>query len=117
MLIGEFKTITNKFRYYHVATFMKKFQVTIQFHIDDDFMALVPSHRTYINQLIEKGVIEQYLVTMETQRTWITLTAKNKKEVEQYLAKSPLYKYWIYEIDELFVIDGQHYRLPAFQLN
>jgi hypothetical protein len=54
---------------------------------------------------------------METQRTWITLSAKSKKEVEEYLAKSPLRKYWIYEIDELFVIDGQHYRLPAFELN
>ena len=96
---------------------MKKFQVTIQFHIDDEFMALVPAHRSYISQLIEKGVIDQYLVSMESQRTWITLSAKSKKEVEQLLVKSPLYKYWIYEIDDLFVIDGQHYRLPAFQLN
>jgi hypothetical protein len=85
--------------------------------MDDGFMALVPAHRTYINQLIDKGVIDQYLVTMETQRTWITLSAKSKKEVEEYLSKSPLRKYWIYEIDELFVIDGQHYRLPAFELN
>jgi muconolactone delta-isomerase len=96
---------------------MRKFQVTIQFHMDDDFMALVPSHRTYINHLIEKGIIDQYLVTMETQRTWITIAAKDKTEVEDYLIKSPLYKYWVYDIDELFVVDGQHYRLPALQLN
>jgi hypothetical protein len=96
---------------------MNKFQVTIQFKMDDEFMTLVPSHRTYINHLIEKGVIDQYLVTMETQRTWITISAKSKSEVEEYLIKSPLYKYWIYDIDELFVIDGQHYRLPALQLN
>ena len=96
---------------------MHKFQVTIKFKMDDEFMTLVPSHRTYINHLIEKGVIDQYLVTMETQRTWITMSAKNKKEVEQYLIKSPLYKYWVYDIDELFVIDGQHYRLPVVQLN
>jgi hypothetical protein len=47
---------------------MRKFQVTIQFQMNDDFAALVPSHRTYINRLISKGVIDHYVVTMETQR-------------------------------------------------
>jgi hypothetical protein len=96
---------------------MKKFQVTIQFEMDDDFMSLVPSHRTYINTLIEKGIIDQYVVSMESQRVWITFTAENKTEVDNYLSKSPIYRYWIYEIDNLFVYDGQHYRLPAVQPN
>lgn len=86
--------------------------------MDDDFMALVPSHRVYINSLIEKTIVDQYVVSMETQRVWITFTANNKLEVEQRLKKSPLFKYWnTVEIDELFVIDGQHYRLPALQMN
>jgi len=97
---------------------MKKFQVTIHFEMDDDFMSLIPSHRVYINSLIEKGIIDQYLVSMETQRVWITFTANDKVEVEQRLKKSPIHKYWTTtEIDELFVIDGQHYRLPALQMN
>ena len=97
---------------------MKKFQVTIHFVMDDDFMSLIPSHRVYINNLIEKAIIEQYLVSMETQRVWITFTANNKEEVEQRLKKSPIFKYWTsFEVDELFVIDGQHYRLPALQMN
>ena len=96
---------------------MGKFQVTIKFEMDDAFMTLVPSHRTYINHLIEKGVIDYYVVSMETQRTWITFSAKNKVEVKKYLIKSPLHKYWAYEIDELFVVDGNQYRLPGVQLN
>jgi hypothetical protein len=96
---------------------MKKFQVTIKFQMDDSFMGLIPAHRLYINSLIEKGVIDNYLVTMESQRTWITFTAENKVQVEKYLTQSPLYRYWTYEIEELFVIDGQHYRMPALQLN
>ncbi|HVZ55434.1 MAG TPA: hypothetical protein VG870_02140 [Chitinophagaceae bacterium] len=96
---------------------MAKYQVTIQFDMDDGFMNLVPPHRTYINYLINKGSIDQYVVSMETQRTWITMTAENKDEVEQLLRKSPLFGYWIYEIDELFVLDGQLYRLPAMQPN
>ncbi len=96
---------------------MKKFQVTIHFEMDDEFTALVPSHRVYINTLIEKGIIDHYIVSMETQRVWITFTAETKEETEDHLIKSPLYRYWSCEIDELFVVDGMHYRLPALQLN
>jgi hypothetical protein len=96
---------------------MKKYQVTIQFEMTDEFMELVPPHRTYINYLINKDVVDQYAVSMESQRVWITLNADNKEEVEKVLAKSPLAKFWTYEIDELFVLDGQHYRLPAVQPN
>ena len=96
---------------------MKKYQVTIRFEMTDNFMELVPPHRTYINYLINKDIVDQYAVSMETQRVWITMTAKGKKEVEELLKKSPLYKFWTYEIDELFVIDGNHYRLPAVQPN
>ena len=85
--------------------------------MDDEFMTFVPSHRVYVNSLIEKGIIDHYLVSMESQQSWITFTAEDKIAVEKYLSKSPLYKYWTYEIDELFVFDGQHYRLPVVQLN
>ena len=85
--------------------------------MNDDFMELVPPHRTYINYLINKEIIDQYAVNMETQRVWITLNAENKSGVEKILEKSPLFKFWNYEIDELFVLDGQHFRLPAVQPN
>ena len=96
---------------------LNKYQVTIRFEMDDDFMSFVPPHRVYINSLIEKNVIDYYSVSMETQRSWWILNAASKNEVEEYLSKSPLYKYWTVEIDELFVYDSQTYRLPALQLN
>lgn len=94
-----------------------KYQVTIHFEMDDEFMSLVPTHRVYINELIDKGTVDYYSVSMETQRCWMIVNAGNKKEVEEYLTKTPLYKYWTIEIDELFVYDSQTYRLPALQLN
>jgi len=96
---------------------MQKYQVTIKFEMSDEFMDLVPPHRTYINYLINNNSIDQYAVSMETQRVWITINAENKKEIEKILKKSPLYKFWTFEIDELFVLDGQLYRLPAVQPN
>ncbi len=96
---------------------MKKFQVSIQFAMSDEFMALIPDHRKYVNTLIEDGVIDQYVVTMESQRIWITVSAKNKREVKKQLQGSPLFKYWKFEIEELMVVDGQLHRLPAVQWN
>jgi ribosome-interacting GTPase 1 len=96
---------------------LNKYQVTIRFEMDDDFMSFVPPHRVYINSLIEKNIIDYYSVSMETQRSWWIINAANKIVVEEYLTKSPLYKYWTVEIDELFVYDSQTYRLPALQLN
>ena len=96
---------------------LNKYQVTIRFEMDEEFMSFVPPHRVYINSLIEKNVMDYYSVSMETQRCWIIVNAGNKKEVENYLAATPLYKYWTIEIDLLFVYDSQTYRLPALQLN
>ena len=96
---------------------LNKYQVTIHFDMDDNFMSVVPPHRVYINDLITKGIIDYYSVSMETQRCWITINALDKREVTEYLEQSPLFKYWSIEIDELFVYDGQTYRLPAVQLN
>jgi hypothetical protein len=96
---------------------MKKFQAIISFEMDEDFMSLVPPHRTYINYLLNKGIIDTYAVSMEVQNSWITINANTKKEVKDILDKSPLNKYWNYEIVELFIYDSQSTRLPAVQLN
>ena len=96
---------------------MKRFQAIIHFEMDDEFMTLVPPHRTYINYLINKNIIESYAVSMESQTIWITINAETKTQVEQYLIKSPLNNFWNYTIEELFVYDGQTFRLPSVQLN
>ncbi len=97
---------------------MKKFRQQYIFEMDDDFMSL-SLHRVYINSLIEKGIIDQYVVSMETQRLWITtMSGEDKADVEKRLKKSPVHKYWnTIEIDELFVIDGQHYKITCHQID
>lgn len=96
---------------------MKKFQVCIHFSMDESFMRSIPAHRDYVNRMIRDGRIDHYAVSLETLRSWITFTAETKDDVKQLLSESPLYGYWDYEIDELFVVDGHHYRLPELQYN
>lgn len=85
--------------------------------MDEEFMTLVPAHRTYINYLINKGTIDSYAVSMESQTVWITVNTSSKESVVEMLVKSPLYKYWTFEVEELFVYDSQVYRLPSLQFN
>lgn len=80
-------------------------------------MQLIPEHRDYINELIDEQVIEHYVVSMETQTTWVTINAENKREARKILSKSPFFKHWKLQVSELIVWDGQNYRLPAVQLN
>ena len=102
---------------YQLGPNLNKYQVIITFDMDEEFMTLVAPHRTYIGYLINKGILDHYTVSLESQRCWMVINADNKKQVQDYLKKSPLFKYWTYEIDELYVYDGQSYRMPAVQLN
>jgi hypothetical protein len=85
--------------------------------MDDTFMDKVPAHRDYINDLIEKNIIESYAVSMDSYRSWILFNTETKEEVMALLSKSPLFSYWKIEIDRLFVYDGVTYRLPDVVLN
>ncbi len=96
---------------------MGKYQVTIHFDLGEDFMRHVPEHRVYINKLLNTNVIEQYAVSVEAGKGWITINAESKEEVESYLQKSPLHRFWVAEIDELFVFDSQTYRFPRLVPN
>lgn len=96
---------------------MNKFQIIVHFTLDDEILSLLPSHRTYINYLMNKGIIESYAVSMETQTVWITMNADNKEEVTKYINKMPLNKFWEYSIENLILYDSTQYRLPALQLN
>jgi muconolactone delta-isomerase len=96
---------------------MYKYQVSVFFSIDEEFMNLVPKHRTIINELILKGVIDSYAISAEIGRGWITMNAKDKEGIHKHLKRSPLYKYFELEIDQLMVYDSQMYRFPKMVLN
>ena len=83
----------------------------------ETFMSRIPEHRQYVNRLISNGSIDHYVVSMESQRVWITLNAEDKNEVTRLLEGSPLHTWWEYEVEELFVFDGQQYRMPELNPN
>ena len=77
---------------------MNKYQVTVFFSVDEEFMMLVPKHRLVINELILKCVIDSYAISAEVGRGWITMNAKDKSDIHKILERSPLYPYFELEI-------------------
>ncbi|MCU0354540.1 MAG: hypothetical protein MUD08_12505 [Cytophagales bacterium] len=96
---------------------MGKYQATVRFELSEAMMRNVPAHRNYINRLINAGVIDQYAVSVEAGKGWITINADSREAVEEYLEKSPLHRFWDVEIDELFVFDSHAYRFPKLVMN
>lgn len=96
---------------------MNKYQVSIFFSVDETFMNLVPKHRSIISDLILKGVIDSYAISAEAGRGWIIMNTKDKTAIHAHLERSPLYKYFELEIDQLMIYDSQMYRFPKMVLN
>jgi hypothetical protein len=96
----------------------QKFQVTISFTMDDDFGQYLQGHRAMINELLETHVIEQYVVSLDSMTSWITINAYTDQGARDILNASPLAHYWDdMQVDTIFVYDSLAYRWPELSYN
>ena len=85
---------------------------------DEDFMALIPRHRAFINRLLSEKIIETYAISADRSRGWVTMNGANAAAVRALVEQFPLARYFQrIEIDELFIYDSISSRFPAISLN
>ena len=85
---------------------------------DEDFIALIPKHRAFINQLLNEKVVEVYAISSDRSRGWVTMNGDDAAAVQAVVEQFPLYHYLHgVEIDELFVFDSAASRFPHISLN
>ncbi|TGE16401.1 hypothetical protein [Hymenobacter elongatus] len=99
---------------------MAKFVVTLRFpdSFDAEFIALIPEHRSLINQLIESNVVEAYAISANRTRGWVTMNGSSEEVIRNTVEQFPLYPFLLQvEIDELFVFDSTASRFPRISLN
>ncbi|HET9505165.1 MAG TPA: hypothetical protein VFO93_16600 [Hymenobacter sp.] len=99
---------------------MPTFVVTLRLpeSFDEDFIALIPTHRQFINQLLAERIIESYAISADRSRGWVTLHADDAAEVRAVVEQFPLYRYFgQIEVDELFIFDSAATRFPPISLN
>ena len=85
---------------------------------DDDFIALIPRHRDFINRLLNEKIIETYAISSDRSRDWVTINGDDKAAVRAVVEQFPLYHFMHgVEIDELFIFDTLASRFPHISLN
>ena len=84
----------------------------------EDFLATIPQHRVFINQLLAEHVIETYAISASRGRGWVVMKGENEEAVRDIIAQFPLYPYLrIADVDELFIFDSAASRFPHISLN
>jgi muconolactone delta-isomerase len=99
---------------------MPTFVVTLRLpeSFDEDFIALIPKHREFINRLLAEHVIEAYAISADRSRGWVTMHGDDAAAVRAIVAQFPLYDYLRQiEVDELFIFDSAAARFPHISLN
>ena len=99
---------------------MPTFVVTLRLpnEYDEEFIALIPSHRAFINRLLSEKVVEVYAISSDRSRGWVTINAESAAAVQAVVEEFPLYPYLHgVEIDELFIFDSAYSRFPHISLN
>ncbi len=86
--------------------------------LDEEFVARIPRHRAFVNQLLAEHVMETYAVSADRGRGWMTVHAENEASVRALVGRLPLFEFYVdVEIDELFIFDSSSARFPAISLN
>lgn len=84
----------------------------------EEFLAVIPQHRAFINTLLAEHIIESYAISADRSRGWIIINGDTRSTVLDIVAQFPLYSYLeVMEIDELFIFDSPASRFPHISLN
>jgi muconolactone delta-isomerase len=91
--------------------------ITLPEYLDEDFIALIPEQRNHIDLLMSKAVVTSYSLSVDRSKLWVTMNAKNGKNVEEILHSFPIADYITYEITELFFHNSSSFLFPTMSLN
>lgn len=83
----------------------------------DDFLRLIPSQRTVVNDLMFEGKITSYCVSMDRSKLWITMVGRSEEEIMELLSTFPLIAYMDCEISPLLFYNSALRSFSHISLN
>lgn len=98
---------------------MSEFMIVVKLHDahSDEFLRLIPSQRTVVNDLMFEGKISSYCLSADRTLLWITMIAKNEEEVIKQLAKFPMINFMDCEIEPLMFYNSAYQTFSHISLN
>lgn len=83
---------------------------------DDEFIALIPSQRLHIDELLALGKIRSYALSRDRSVLWVVVEAHSEFEVMEMIANMPLASYMQPFVSELMFYHTSE-KLMQFSLN
>lgn len=98
---------------------MPEFMVDINLHSphSDEFLKLIPSQRSVVNEMMFEGKITSYCVSVDRSKLWITIVAKDEEDVIEQLSKFPLINFMDCEIAPLLFYNSTYQTFSQISLN
>lgn len=98
---------------------MNNYMVTVDLpeEMDDNFMSLIPQQRAIVHDLMVKGTILGYALSLDRTKLWITIIARNAGEVRKVIKQFPIYPHIKGHISELAFHEHIAFQLPEMSLN
>ncbi|MFZ4796490.1 MAG: muconolactone Delta-isomerase family protein [Bacteroidia bacterium] len=92
-------------------------EIKLPEEIDENFMRKIPSHRAFINLLINQGKIQSYTINENRTKGWIIFNTDNKAETERLMEQLPVYEFITYRINGILIHDSEIFRFPKMNMN
>ena len=99
---------------------MKMFMVSmiIPESLPAEFWQLIPAHRTVVNELMDKGIMQTYAVNATRSTVWATMSGPSAEEILTMVEQFPIYEYFEdVTVEELFIFDSVNNALPRLVMN
>ena len=83
----------------------------------EDFVAIVPAQRDYINGCMSKGSIRSYSLSADRSKLWIVFATRSEEEMKRIISKFPIIDWVNYKSYPLMFHNSMELMLPAISLN
>lgn len=85
--------------------------------MDEDFLNRIPAQRLKVEELMEKGALLSYSLSIDRQKLWGIFKADSELEVMEFISEFPLIEHMKPTITELMFHNMVAARIPLFSLN
>ncbi|GAB3037561.1 muconolactone Delta-isomerase family protein [Spirosoma pulveris] len=85
--------------------------------LDEGFENRIPAQRLKVDELMEKGFLLSYSLSIDRHKLWCICKADSELEVIESISEFPLIKYMTPMITELMFHNMVAARIPLFSLN
>jgi hypothetical protein len=92
-------------------------EISLPEELGPEFINLIPLQRALINNLLKKGVIVNYSLSLDRGKLWVVVAARSVPQVKTIIGSFPIIGFIKYSVHELLFHEGTLNAVPHLWLN